>query len=93
MLVYDITNRDSFDTLHIWLDDVLQSCPDVELLLVGNKADLKQQRQVKMEEAIEFASRHGMSFVETSALDGSNTVKAIQLILQGIYIRYYLLLY
>jgi GTPase SAR1 family protein len=52
-------------------------------LLVGNKSDLEDRREVDFEEAQLFANNHGMSFIETSALDSSNVEQAfIQVITQ-----------
>ena len=42
------------------------------MLLVGNKSDLEDKREVSFEEAQEFAKNKGMEFIETSALDSSN---------------------
>jgi Ras-related protein Rab-11A len=52
-------------------------------MLVGNKSDLRHLRAVPTEEATEFASKNGLSFIETSALDASNVELAYQNILTG----------
>lgn len=52
-------------------------------MLVGNKSDLRHLRAVPTEEAKEFASQHGLSFIETSALDASNVELAFQNELTG----------
>lgn len=54
-------------------------------MLVGNKADLRHLRAVPTEEAKQFASENGLSFIETSALDASNVELAFQNILTDIY--------
>ena len=46
------------------------------MLLVGNKSDLEDRRDVSFEEAQEYAEKHGMAFIETSALDSSNVEQA-----------------
>ncbi|KAL6069591.1 Ras-related protein Rab-2-B [Balamuthia mandrillaris] len=73
LLVYDITNRESFNYLQGWLEDIYQNADheDIVVMLVGNKADLKGQRQVSKEEGQEFARLHGIhAFIETSAKTG-----------------------
>ena len=54
-------------------------------MLVGNKSDLKHLREVSTESATEFAEKHGLSFIETSAQDGSNVEQAFSKILTEIY--------
>ncbi len=49
---------------------------NIILLLVGNKSDLEDRRDVSFEEAQEYAEKHGMAFIETSALDSSNVEQA-----------------
>ena len=46
LLVYDITKRDTFDNLHIWIDLILnQASQDLQVILIGNKLDLVSQNQ------------------------------------------------
>jgi small GTP-binding protein len=74
LLVYDVTERGSFDRVHAWFDRARQlGGEDVEMILVGNKIDLPDsQRQVSTEEGTALAAQLGISFAETSALNGSN---------------------
>ena len=69
ILVYDVTNRDSFENLKNWLKEVnlYSTYPDAIKLLVGNKIDLSQKRQVSHEMGELFASQNGMLFIEASA--------------------------
>lgn len=53
-------------------------------MLVGNKSDLKNLREVKQEEASKFAESNGIAFIETSALDSSNVELAFQRLINGI---------
>ena len=72
IVVYDISNRESFDNVINWIEDCkLNSPKSVFITLVGNKCDLEEERQVSTEEGSEFATRYGLSFFETSA---KNTV-------------------
>ena len=68
LVVYDITNRESFGHLNSWLIEIEKNGnKNVYKLLIGNKADLEEQRSIKKEEGQEFASINGMEFFETSA--------------------------
>lgn len=73
ILMFDTTNRSSFDALSVWLTDLHQlSCPNSVVLLVGNKNDLVDHRQVGASEAESFAKRHNLQYMDTSALTGTN---------------------
>ena len=73
LIVYDITNRISFENLSNWIDDCKNSSPKtVFLVLIGNKCDLENNREISEEEGREFAEKNGMLFFETSALTGEN---------------------
>jgi small GTP-binding protein len=70
-LVYDVTERDSFTRLGVWVEDATQLSPATAVkVLVGNKTDLTDGRAVSTAEAQDFADQHGMTFFETSALSG-----------------------
>ena len=71
MVVYDITNRDSFEHVQNWIEDVRNQSPKtVLIILVGNKIDLEDQRVVTYDEGNEFAMKNGIIFGETSAKSG-----------------------
>ena len=73
LLVYDITNRDSFEAIEQWLADVKNhSGEKICVMLVGNKSDLGEgdRRQVTHIEASTFANNHGLMHFETSAATG-----------------------
>ena len=77
ILVYDITNMNSFEQLTDWLNDLQNLClPNAYIILVGNKADLEQQRQVGAQQVKEFADRHKLETIETSALNGKGVMEA-----------------
>mmetsp|Transcript_24940 Transcript_24940/g.34686 ORF Transcript_24940/g.34686 Transcript_24940/m.34686 type:complete len:201 (-) Transcript_24940:166-768(-) len=69
VLVYDVTNRNSFDHVRHWLKEVEVYCTneDVVLMLVGNKIDKQEERKVSKEEGLAFARRNNMLFMECSA--------------------------
>jgi small GTP-binding protein len=74
LVVYDITNRESFNDVQTWIDDCKSQSPkNIYMLLVGNKEDLAEsERQVSYEEGSEFAQKNNMLFFETSAKTGLN---------------------
>jgi small GTP-binding protein len=72
VLVFDITDRKSFDEILGWLSDVRSLCdPEVPILLVGNKSDDAEHRTVTATEAEEFSKRHNLIYQETSAKTGN----------------------
>ena len=71
MVVYDITNRDSFEHILNWIQDIKDQSPKTVLIvLVGNKIDLEENRVVSYDEGSEFAVKNGLIFEETSAKTG-----------------------
>lgn len=89
LLVFDITQCSSFDSLDRWLTDARQlASPDLVTIVVGNKLDRQEERQVGHVEASRWAAERGVVYVETSSLDGKNVEQpflvACQTILQGI---------
>lgn len=61
LLVYDTTSRDSFNALSNWLNDARTlASPNIVILLVGNKKDLEDERDVTFLEASTFAQENGM---------------------------------
>ena len=68
ILVYDITDKQSFRDIDNWLTEVEKHANEnVNKLLVGNKCDLEQNRQVSYEEGKAYADQLGIKFLETSA--------------------------
>ena len=74
MMVYSIDSQVSFTHIETWLKEVkLQSNPDIKIFLIGNKADLEDQREVKFNEAKQFKEENGIHyFSEASAKSGLN---------------------
>jgi len=69
ILVYDVSNRSTFTKLDMWLNELETYSTRVELIkmLVGNKKDKEEDREVSVEEGTKFARKHSMLFIEASA--------------------------
>ena len=68
LLVFDLTDRESFDKLHSWVTNIYETAEaNVVKFLVGNKLDLTESRVVDREEAMKVASEYDMKYFETSA--------------------------
>lgn len=79
MIVYDITDRDSFSAVEMWMGEVDKfAAPTVNRLLIGNKCDLTSERKVSMEEGQALAKKHGLKFIETSAKNTANVIEAFK---------------
>jgi GTPase SAR1 family protein len=73
VVVYDITNVNSFNQTNKWIDDVrAERGNDVIIMLVGNKTDLADKRQVSIDEGEKKAKDLNVMFIETSAKAGYN---------------------
>ncbi|MCO5613929.1 hypothetical protein L7F22_068209 [Adiantum nelumboides] len=85
VVVYDITNRASFQNTSKWVDDVrAERGNDVIIVLVGNKTDLNDKRQVTTEEAEKRAQEFNVMFIETSAKAGHNVKTLFKKIAQAL---------
>jgi small GTP-binding protein len=79
ILVYDISNRDSFEHISNWIEDCLAQSPKtVFMVLVGNKSDLNDNRKVSFQEGQDMARNNNMMFFETSAKTGENVDKIFE---------------
>ena len=77
ILVYDITDLDSFQNLTSWLIEIKKNAPSfVNKILIGNKSDLENERKVKMEQGKEFAIKYRMKFFEASAKNSDNVYES-----------------
>ncbi|KXS20819.1 ras-domain-containing protein [Gonapodya prolifera JEL478] len=85
VVVYDITNRASFQSTTKWIDDVrAERGNDVIIVLVGNKTDLSEKRQIPTDEAERRAREAGVLFIETSAKAGYNVKPLFRKIAQAL---------
>lgn len=72
ILVYDITNRESFNNISSWLSSLRLLVQDIVIILVGNKIDMDYKREVTIHEGEEFAERNNIHFFETSSKTAEN---------------------
>ena len=88
-VVYDITRKDSFDSVDKWIND-LKSSSDQKLvvIIIGNKCDLEDKREILDEQGEEKAKSFGCAFLETSALSGNNVDKAFEMMISEIFKKY-----
>ncbi|KAK9288508.1 hypothetical protein L1049_016967 [Liquidambar formosana] len=86
LIVYDISRRSTFDSVGRWLDELkTHSDTTVAKMLVGNKCDLENIRDVSVEEGKNLAEAEGLFFMETSALDSTNVIMAFEIVIREIY--------
>jgi len=75
LLVYDVTNRDSYENLKQWFQEAGRYAPEASIVLVGNKIDLNE-KVVDFSIAKDFAESFPIPIIETSAKNGRNVAKA-----------------
>ena len=86
LIVYDTTSKPSFDDIDKWLNEIRdKSSNDIKLMIIGNKIDLKDFREVPNELAMNKAKELGIPLMETSALDATNVKEAFCDLLKEIY--------
>ncbi|KAK7293198.1 hypothetical protein RJT34_16061 [Clitoria ternatea] len=86
LVVYDITRRGTFDSINRWLQELTtQNDSTIARMLVGNKCDLENIREVSTEEGKSLAEAEGLFFMETSALDSTNVQTAFEIVIHEIY--------
>ena len=73
LIVFDITNHQSFDALPLWIENFYKNGPEQKnIILIGNKKDMAEQREVTQQEAEAFSEANNMIYFETSAKEGDN---------------------
>ena len=78
ILVFDITNKETFDLLETWLNELKDTNKaDVSKVLIGNKADLAERREVSVEDANNLANNMKCKYYEASAKTGENVNEAL----------------
>ncbi len=86
LIVYDITQKTTFENISKWMTEIKEkSSKDMKVMIIGNKTDLKDERQVTTEEASLKAQDLGAPIMETSALDASNVKEAFYDLMKEMY--------
>ena len=89
LVVYDITQKSTYESLEKWVNDLKSAGdPKITIILIGNKSDLEENRQVSKEQGEEKAKSFGCAFLETSALSGDNIDKAFNLMVKEIFEKF-----
>uniref|UniRef100_A0A7I4E785 Rab5/RabF-family small GTPase n=1 Tax=Physcomitrium patens TaxID=3218 RepID=A0A7I4E785_PHYPA len=84
VVVYDITNPETFLKAQFWVKELQKhGNPDIVMALVGNKADLENEREVSHAEAQAYAKSNGMFFIETSAKTSENVNQLFEQCTEG----------
>ena len=87
IIVYDLTNEESFKNVEIWMNEVIKKGQKgMQLLLIGNKKDLVNDRLVSEEKGIEKAKELNMHLFEASALEKTNVNEAFNYLMREIYL-------
>lgn len=87
ILVYDISNRESFNNVETWLKEIKNHLDPEQMIimLVANKKDLEKLREVQTNEGNDLAEKHDLFFMETSAKDnsGNEVNQAFMTVIEG----------
>ena len=79
LLIYDVTDKDSFKNLSNWLIEIEKNASkNVLKVLIGNKTDLEDKRVITYNQGKEFADTYGLKFIETSAKKNLNVTEAFE---------------
>lgn len=89
IIVYDITDRSSFESMEYWINEVAVLRSDhPPVIILGNKWDLEEHRQVKYSEGQNIAEKYGAFFEETTIRKPDSIEHAFQIIIKTVYIHH-----
>ncbi|KAM3142165.1 hypothetical protein pb186bvf_005819 [Paramecium bursaria] len=80
ILTYSVIDKQSYDNVENWLRSILENTQDVHIILVGNKCDKTEERQVSFQEGERIAKNYSIPFFETSARSGQNIKETFDLL-------------
>ena len=84
-VVYDISRKPTFENVDKWIGELkTNASEDVLIMLVGNKSDLEDKREVQIDEVKKKAEQYKIAFCETSALEGKNIEQAFDSLIDEI---------
>ena len=85
IFVYDITNRESFNNINNWVEQVEEIAPkNSKFIIFGNKNDLHKKRAIEINEGKNLAKKYNMKFFETSAKVGNNINEGFECLVRDI---------
>ncbi len=89
LVIYDITQKETFANIEKWVNDLkCKGDPKITIIIIGNKNDLEEKRQISKEQGEEKAKSFGCAFLETSAYSGDNIEKAFEMMVKEIYDKF-----
>jgi small GTP-binding protein len=88
LLVYDITNQDSFDHLDNWMKKIKEVNEFMPIILIANKCDLEEDRVISKNEGDDFAIRNHITFIEVSACNDTHIDLAFKKLCEEIIRRF-----
>ena len=87
IIVYDITNESTFQSLNDWIVKLKEIEPDCQFILAGNKCDLHSERKIDVEMIEKFAAKFNCEFIEVSAKTSTNVKEMFDLIVKKMYLK------
>ena len=78
LIIFDVTNKESFDHLEKWLNELEGYCGNIPKIILGNKIDLIDERVIPLEAGEQFALMNSVSYFETSAKTGENVFDVME---------------
>jgi small GTP-binding protein len=78
LVIFDITNQESFEHLEKWFNELDKSCGEVPKIILGNKIDLKDERCISSEAGEHAALQRGVKYFETSAKTGEHVIDVME---------------
>ena len=88
IVTYDVTNKNTFNGVKSWLQDLQDNSSSTQVFLLGNKVDIKE-REVSTKEGLELAIKHKLHYFECSAKTGENVEKTFHTIAKNIFDKIY----
>eukprot|EP00731_Ephydatia_muelleri_P017740 Em0010g838a len=84
IVVYDVTNRESFENVQSWMKNISSQGPQIKVVLIAHKNDLDYERRVTSEEGVELARHYQCPFFEASSKTGINCTEAFTVLVKNI---------
>ena len=87
LLLFDISDKSSFEKLSFWINDLNNKVylENISLILIGNKTDLDDKREVSIEEAKKFAEKNNIEYFEISAINNIGIIEMMEYFIQKCY--------